>query len=135
MNEIELYKALKLPNGIPAYDTFGHVFVLLDPTEFEQTFGQWVRFMRETLNLQIIALDGENLRRSHDQAPVKARFTKAGQSRRARVSASSPFLAVVTTWLSCPSRYLRLRRASASSSTPRILVTIVAYRPSPLIIT
>lgn len=58
---------LELPNGIPSHDTFGRVFGLLDPTEFEQAFGQWVASVRETLKGQIIALDGKSLRRSHDQ--------------------------------------------------------------------
>ena len=32
---------LELPNGIPSHDTFGRVFGLLDPAEFEQAFSQW----------------------------------------------------------------------------------------------
>jgi predicted transposase YbfD/YdcC len=63
---------LELPNGIPSHDTFGRVFGLLDPTEFEQAFSQWVAAARETLNGQIIALDGKSLRRSYDQVLGKS---------------------------------------------------------------
>ena len=34
---------LKLPNGIPSHDTFGRVFALIDPKEFEASFLQWVQ--------------------------------------------------------------------------------------------
>jgi predicted transposase YbfD/YdcC len=57
---------LELPNGIPSHDTFGRVFSLLDPAEFEQAFSQWVTSISQTLQGQIIALDGKILRRSHD---------------------------------------------------------------------
>lgn len=63
---------LELPNGIPSHDTFGRVFGLLDPTEFEQAFSQWVAAARETLKGQIIALDGKSLRRSYDQVLGKS---------------------------------------------------------------
>ena len=33
---------LQLPNGIPSHDTFGRVFSLIDPKEFEASFLQWV---------------------------------------------------------------------------------------------
>ncbi len=57
---------LDLPQGIPSHDTFGRVFGLLDPSEFEQAFSAWVASVREILKGQIIALDGKSLRRSHD---------------------------------------------------------------------
>ncbi len=57
---------LDLPNGIPSHDTFGRVFGLLDPSEFEQAFSTWIAWVREILQGQIIALDGKMLRRSHD---------------------------------------------------------------------
>ena len=34
---------LELPNGIPAHDTFGRVFALLDPEQFAACFTDWVR--------------------------------------------------------------------------------------------
>jgi predicted transposase YbfD/YdcC len=58
---------LELPNGIPSHDTFGRVFSLLDPTEFEQAFSQWVTSVSQILKGQVIALDGKSLRRSHDR--------------------------------------------------------------------
>ncbi|MCP3679680.1 MAG: ISAs1 family transposase [Gammaproteobacteria bacterium] len=33
---------LELPNGIPSHDTFGRVFSLIDPTEFESCFMKWI---------------------------------------------------------------------------------------------
>jgi hypothetical protein len=33
---------LALPNGIPSHDTFGRVFGLLDPKQFEASFLHWV---------------------------------------------------------------------------------------------
>ena len=33
-----LHKFLKLPNGVPSHDTFGRVFSLIDPKEFQKCF-------------------------------------------------------------------------------------------------
>jgi predicted transposase YbfD/YdcC len=57
---------LDLPNGIPSHDTFGRVFGLLAPSEFEQAFSTWVTSVCQILKGQIIALDGKSLRRSHN---------------------------------------------------------------------
>lgn len=57
---------LELPGGIPSHDTFGRVFSLLDPREFEKSFMGWIRsFVTGT---DIVAIDGKTLRRSHDRA-------------------------------------------------------------------
>jgi predicted transposase YbfD/YdcC len=61
---------LELPNGIPSHDTFGRVFSLISPREFEQAFISWTQSLREELN-DIIALDGKTLRRSHDRKRKK----------------------------------------------------------------
>src|SRR4051794_17314270 len=37
-----LSRFLDLPNGIPSHDTFGRVFALLDPDQFEAGFRDWV---------------------------------------------------------------------------------------------
>ena len=37
---------LSLPNGIPSHDTFGRVFSLLSPDEFEAGFLRWVSQLR-----------------------------------------------------------------------------------------
>lgn len=59
---------LKLPHGIPSHDTFGRVFALLDPKQFQQCFREWILAVEERTQGQIIALDGKQLRRSHDKA-------------------------------------------------------------------
>jgi len=63
---------LNLPNGIPSHDTFGRVFALIDPKQFEASFVQWVQGISRTVK-GVIAIDGKTLRRSHDrQAGKKA---------------------------------------------------------------
>lgn len=61
---------LGLPHGIPSHDTFGRVFALLDPNQFEASFVQWVQGISKTVK-GVIAIDGKTLRRSHDQAAGK----------------------------------------------------------------
>jgi len=41
-----LKEFLSLPNGIPSHDTFGRVFSLLSPDEFEAGFLRWVSQLR-----------------------------------------------------------------------------------------
>ena len=57
---------LSLPKGIPSHDTFGRVFSLLDPKEFQEGFRSWVASIQELTNGEIVAIDGKQLRRSHD---------------------------------------------------------------------
>jgi predicted transposase YbfD/YdcC len=61
---------LQLPNGIPSHDTFGRVFALLDPKQFEASFLHWVRGISGTLK-GVIAIDGKTSRRTHDHAAGK----------------------------------------------------------------
>jgi predicted transposase YbfD/YdcC len=61
---------LDLPNGIPSHDTFGRVFVLIDPKQFEASFVQWVQGISKTVK-GVVAIDGKTLRRSHDRANGK----------------------------------------------------------------
>jgi predicted transposase YbfD/YdcC len=61
---------LDLPNGIPSHDTFGRVFALLDPKQFEASFVQWVQGISQTVK-GVVAIDGKTLRRSHDRAAGK----------------------------------------------------------------
>jgi predicted transposase YbfD/YdcC len=61
---------LKLPNGIPSHDTFGRVFALIDPKQFEASFFQWVQGISKTIK-GVIAIDGKTLRRSHDHGAGK----------------------------------------------------------------
>jgi len=61
---------LDLPNGIPSHDTFGRVFALINPKQFEASFVQWVQGISQTVK-GVIARDGKTLRRSHDQESEK----------------------------------------------------------------
>jgi predicted transposase YbfD/YdcC len=63
---------LKLPNGIPSHDTFGRVFRAIDPEEFEHSFMEWVQAINEMTQGQVIAIDGKQLRGSHDSESGKA---------------------------------------------------------------
>jgi predicted transposase YbfD/YdcC len=58
---------LRLPEGIPSHDTFRRVFLLLDPAEFEQAFLHWVQALARLAELEVVAIDGKTLRRSHDK--------------------------------------------------------------------
>ena len=58
---------LELPNGIPSHDTFGRVFIHLDPDEFEAAFVSWMQAVSQYTHGQVIAIDGKRLRRSHDR--------------------------------------------------------------------
>lgn len=58
---------LELPHGIPSHDTFGRVFARLDGEQFQKHFIDWVQAVEERTQGQIIALDGKQLRRSHDR--------------------------------------------------------------------
>jgi predicted transposase YbfD/YdcC len=63
---------LKLPKGIPSHDTFGRVFAKLKPEEFQKHFMDWVRAVEQLTAGQVIAVDGKQLRRSHNRAAGKA---------------------------------------------------------------
>lgn len=57
---------LELPHGIPSHDTFGRVFALLQPAEFERRFVEWAREMVKLGSRAHVALDGKALRGSAD---------------------------------------------------------------------
>jgi len=57
---------LALPNGIPSHDTFGWVFSLLDPKEFQAGFRSWIESIQQLTQGEIVAIDGKQLRGSHD---------------------------------------------------------------------
>ncbi len=61
---------LDLPNGIPSHDTFGRVFALIDPKQFEASFVEWVAGISKTVK-GVVAIDGKTLRRSHDRTAGK----------------------------------------------------------------
>jgi len=58
---------LKLPNGVPAHDTFERVFNQLNPQAFQACFARWVAEISELLGLRHIAIDGKALRHSYDR--------------------------------------------------------------------
>ena len=57
---------LELPHGIPSHDTFGRVFGLINPEEFERTFLDWVAEIQRLTQGEVIAIDGKQLRGSVD---------------------------------------------------------------------
>ncbi len=63
-----LSRFLDLKNGIPSHDTFGRVFARIDPEEFRQSFLAWVQAVFQVTEGQVIAIDGKQLRRSHDKS-------------------------------------------------------------------
>ena len=58
---------LSLPNGIPSHDTFGRVFSLLSPDEFQACFTRWIHAVAIKTQGQVVPIDGKTLRRSHDR--------------------------------------------------------------------
>jgi len=63
---------LKLPKGIPSHDTFGRIFARIKPEEFQARFVEWIKAVETLTKGQVIAFDGKQLRRSHDQDEGKA---------------------------------------------------------------
>jgi len=63
---------LELPHGIPSHDTFGRVFSLISPTEFQEGFLSWIQAVSGVLGEQGVAIDGKTLRRSYDRKSNKA---------------------------------------------------------------
>ena len=57
---------LELPNGIPSHDTFGRVFSLIEPEEFQESFQSWIESIQELTAGQIVAIDGKQMRGSKD---------------------------------------------------------------------
>ena len=62
-----LSQFLDLSNGIPSHDTLGRVFSRLEPEQFRASFLSWVQGVFEVTKGQVIAVDGKQLRRSHDK--------------------------------------------------------------------
>lgn len=61
-----LRQHLPYANGIASHDTFGRVFSLLDPHQFERFFVRWMQHLCPALTGELIAIDGKSLRGSHD---------------------------------------------------------------------
>jgi hypothetical protein len=66
-------KFIKIRNGVPSHDTISRVFRVIRPDAFKETFLAWVsglNFGSDGLN--VIAIDGKSLRRSHDKKTFKS---------------------------------------------------------------
>lgn len=63
---------LELPGGIPAHDTFWRVFRQLDAAVFQECFLSWIGAIQIDTEHEIIAIDGKQLRGSHDAPAGKA---------------------------------------------------------------
>ena len=61
-----------MPKGIPSHDTFGRIFAKIKPEEFQFWFVEWIQAIERLIKGQVIAIDGKQLRRSHDQEDGKA---------------------------------------------------------------
>jgi predicted transposase YbfD/YdcC len=70
--ETWLRTILELPSGIPSHDTFWRVFSALDAEQFQACFLEWMAAVSDLTDGEIIALDGKQLRRSHDKSNKKA---------------------------------------------------------------
>ncbi len=66
---------MDLTNGIPSHDTFGRVFARIDPEQFQAGFSSWVQTISKISEGEIIALDGKQLRGSHDRGLGKRAIT------------------------------------------------------------
>jgi predicted transposase YbfD/YdcC len=64
-------QCLALPHGIPSHDTFRRVLSRLKPDELTQCCVDWTETLRESLDGDIVAIDGKTLRRSFDHAASK----------------------------------------------------------------
>ena len=67
-----LKQFLQLPGHIPSHDTFGRVFSLLDPKQFNEAFTNWWQSMLTLIDKKHIAIDGKTLRASHDKTLNKS---------------------------------------------------------------
>jgi predicted transposase YbfD/YdcC len=59
---------LELPHGLPSHDPFRRVLSRLKPDELPQCFVRWTEARRESLEGEIVAIEGKPLRRSFDHA-------------------------------------------------------------------
>ncbi len=66
----DLKKYFELPNGIPSHDTFERIFSLINPTEFERCFIQWVESIFGKGNA-FVHIDGKSLTGSQDDTNDK----------------------------------------------------------------
>ena len=56
-----------LPHGIPSHDTLGRVLARLDAARFEEGFRDWGQGVFALTDGQVVPLDGQSVRGSHDR--------------------------------------------------------------------
>ena len=59
---------LNILDGIPSHDTFGRVFAMLDPQQFQQCFTDWIAAISQMTRGKVVAIDGKALRGSADES-------------------------------------------------------------------
>jgi predicted transposase YbfD/YdcC len=66
-NEEWFKRFLTLENGIPSHDTFGRVFSLINPVEFEKSFLEWMKLLYQVTEGEIVAIDGKSIKGTYDK--------------------------------------------------------------------
>jgi predicted transposase YbfD/YdcC len=66
-NEEWFKQFLELKHGVPSHDTFGRVFALLDSSEFEKSFIEWMRLLYQVSDGEIVPIDGKSLKGTYDK--------------------------------------------------------------------
>lgn len=67
-----LKKFLTLKHGIPSHDTFGRVFAMINPEEFQTCFNEWVQSISTIFDGEIVSIDGKTVRHSYDTGSNKS---------------------------------------------------------------
>ncbi|ACB52828.1 transposase [Crocosphaera subtropica ATCC 51142] len=62
-----LSEFLELPHGIPSDDTFRRVFERIDPESLQKCLQKWVQSIMNSIQGEIIPIDGKTLRGSYDR--------------------------------------------------------------------
>jgi hypothetical protein len=63
---------LDLLDGTPSHDTLGTLFARIDPDVFQPCFSDWVQSIVSLVVGEVIAIDGQCLRRSYDKSDGKS---------------------------------------------------------------
>ncbi len=68
-----LRQYFQLPNGIPSHDTFCRMFSMLNPSEFQTCFVEWIKSVIEIFPENVIPIDGKSIKASRrDKYNLKA---------------------------------------------------------------
>jgi predicted transposase YbfD/YdcC len=62
--ELWLRSFLEIKGGIPSHDTFGRVFAMIEPNQFQKWFMEWTQQIRRSFGGEVISIDGKSLRGS-----------------------------------------------------------------------